>query len=151
MIQDFERQHSLRPTKKQACFHSILSFYPGENPGDAKMVEIAKRYLEELGITDTQYSITKHTDKAHLHLHIIANMVNNKGESIKDNCIRLRGKKAAQQLTLEYKLIQAVQKNLAVTNLEALSESEANRYKIYQPLQKIFRIARRWRTCRIAF
>src|SRR5437016_10469757 len=90
MIQDFERKHSLRPTKKQACFHSILSFYPGENPGDAKMVEIAKRYLEDLRITNTQYSITKHTDKAHLHLHIIANMVNNEGQAIKDNWIGLR-------------------------------------------------------------
>jgi len=91
MIQDFQMQHGLRPSKKQACFHSILSFYPGENPGDAIMVEIAKKYLEDLGITNTQYSITKHTDKAHLHLHIIANMVNNEGKSIKDNWIGLRG------------------------------------------------------------
>src|SRR5438105_4884848 len=75
MIQDFEMQHGLRPTKKQACFHSILSFYPGENPGDTMRVEIAEKYLERLGIINTQYSITKHTDKAHQHLHIIANMV----------------------------------------------------------------------------
>src|ERR1700712_4400624 len=120
MIQDFELQHQLRPSKKQACFHSILSFYPGENPGDKTMAEIAKKYLAEIGITNTQYVITKHTDKAHLHMHIIANMVDNNGNTIKDNWIGYRGKQAAQQLTQEYKLVPAVKKDLTLTNLEAL-------------------------------
>ncbi len=131
MIQDFELQHQLRPSKKQACFHSILSFYPGENPGDKTMAEIAKKYLAEIGITNTQYVITKHTDKAHLHMHVIANMVDNNGNTIKDNWIGYRGKQAAQQLTQEYKLIPAVKKDLALTNLEALNAVEANRYTIY--------------------
>lgn len=134
MIEDFKLQHESRPSKTKACFHSILSFYPGENPGDAKMIEIAQKYLKELGITDTQYCITKHTDKAHIHLHIIANLVNNEGESIKDNWIGLRGKKAAQRLTEEYKLVPAVGKNLELTHMESLSESEANRYKIYKAI-----------------
>ncbi len=131
MIQDFELQHQLRPSKKQACFHSILSFYPGENPGDNTMAEIAKKYLAEIGITNTQYVITKHTDKAHLHMHIIANMVDNNGNTIKDNWIGYRGKQAAQQLTQDYKLIPAVKKDLALTNLEALNATENKRYTIY--------------------
>ena len=131
MIQDFELQHGLRPTKKQACFHSILSFYPGENLGDKTMVELARKYLAGIGITNTQYAITKHTDKAHLHLHIIANMVDNNGNSIKDNWIGLRGKKVAQQLTQQYQLVPAIEKKLELTHLEALSQSEANKYKVY--------------------
>jgi len=131
MIQDFELQHQLRPSKKQACFHSILSFYPGENPGDKIMAEIAKKYLAEIGITNTQYVITKHTDKAHLHIHIIANMVDNNGNTIKDNWIGYRGKQAAQQLTQEYKLIPALEKDLALTNLQALNVTESKRYTIY--------------------
>jgi len=137
MIQDFELQHQLRPSKKQACFHSILSFYPGENPGDKTMAEIAKKYLAEIGINNTQYVITKHTDKAHLHMHIIANMVDNNGNSIKDNWIGYRGKQAAQQLTQEYKLIPAVKKDLALTNLKALNATEANRYKIYAAITEL--------------
>jgi hypothetical protein len=76
MAADFESQHLLRPDKQAACFHGILSFYPGEKPSDAMMKEIARKYLEQLGIVNTQYAISKHTDKAHLHLHIVANMVN---------------------------------------------------------------------------
>jgi hypothetical protein len=131
MAEDFLIQQQLRPDKKQACFHSILSFYPGEKPSDETMKEIVMKYLKELGIVNTQYAISKHTDKAHLHLHIVANMVNNEGKAISDSWIGLKGKKIAQRLTQEYKLIPALEKNLRLTNLEALSHSETNKYKIY--------------------
>lgn len=131
MADDFLEQAADRPTKGQACFHAVLSFYPGEKPTDKLMVEIAKKYLEEIGITDTQFAIAKHTDKAHLHLHIIANMVNNEGVSISDSWIGARGKRAAQKLTKEYGLVPAEKKNLALTNLDALGQSERNRYQIY--------------------
>ncbi|SKA13602.1 Relaxase/Mobilisation nuclease domain-containing protein [Chitinophaga eiseniae] len=131
MAEDFIDQAAQRPTKKQACFHAVLSFHPHEKPDDARIVTIAKEYLDEIGITNTQFAITKHTDKAHLHVHLIANMVNNEARSIKDNHIGLRGKKVAQKLTLKYGLIVAEKKNLALTHLEALDHSEANRYRIY--------------------
>lgn len=70
MAIDFQNQQQFRPEKKQACFHSILSFYPGEKPSDELMKEIALKYLKELGIVNTQYAVSKYTDKAHLHLHI---------------------------------------------------------------------------------
>jgi hypothetical protein len=131
MAEDFIRQQQMRPSKKLACFHGILSFYPGENPSNEMMKEIAKKYLDQLEIVNTQYAVSKHTDKAHLHLHIVANMVNNDGKSINDSYIGLRGKKIAQLLTQEYRLIPALEKNLNLTHLENLSETEANRYKIY--------------------
>jgi len=134
MAADFEMQHAMRPSLNNAVFHGILSFYPGEKIGDEKMVEIAKEYLQQMKIIDTQFVIVKHIDKNHSHLHIIANLVNNKGETIKDNWIGLRGKKAAQNLTSKYGLKEAISKNLELTNLEALSKREANRYVIYQAI-----------------
>lgn len=136
MIQDFTQQAERNTAKRQACFHSILSFYPGENPSNETMIAIAEHYLKEIGIGDTQYAITKHIDKAHLHLHIVANMVDNNGRSIKDNWIGYRGKKVAQALTQEYRLTPALKKDLARTNLEALSQSEATKYKIYTAIQE---------------
>jgi Relaxase/Mobilisation nuclease domain len=134
MAQDFEMQHELLPNKHKAVFHAILSFYPGKKPSDSKMVEIAKSYLNEVGIRDTQYSITKHIDKSHLHLHVIANLVNNQGKGISDSWIGARGKRVAQELTQQYDLKQAIGKNLKLTNLEALSEREATKYEIYQAI-----------------
>lgn len=134
MAADFEDQRSLRPSLTKAVFHAILSFHPTEKIEDARLVEIAKEYLKKIGITDTQYSITKHTDRNHPHLHVIANLVNNRGETIKDNWIGLRGKKVAQQLTIKYGLKQAVGKNLELTHLERLNEKEANKYVIYKAI-----------------
>jgi len=83
---------------------------------------------------ETQYAITKHTDRKHLHLHILANIVNNNGKAITDSFLGLRGKKIAQQLTKEYNLVPALNKNLEQTNIEALRKSEANKYKVYKAI-----------------
>jgi len=127
-------QQALRPSLTKAVFHGIISFYPGEKIEDKMMAEIAKKYLQEMGIINTQFAIVKHIDKNHSHLHIIANLVNNNGETIKDNWIGLKGKKVAQKLTVEYGLKEAIFKNVELTNLEALNEREANKYFIYQTI-----------------
>ncbi|HEU5053052.1 MAG TPA: relaxase/mobilization nuclease domain-containing protein [Hanamia sp.] len=134
MAKDFELQQSLRGSLTKAVFHGIISFYPGEKVEDKMMAKIARKYLIEMKITDTQFAIVKHIDKNHSHLHILANLVNDKGEAIKDSWIGLRGKKVAQKLTKKYGLKEAVSKNLSLTNLEALNEREANRYIIYQAI-----------------
>ena len=134
MADDFKTQQHFRPSLNKAVFHGILSFYPGEKIPDETMIEIAKKYLEELKINNTQYAITKHTDKDHQHLHILANLVNNNGETIKDNWIGLRGKNAAQKLTLQYNLKIAEGKNLDKILLENLNEKETNKYTIYQAI-----------------
>jgi hypothetical protein len=136
MADDFICQQQLRPGKQKAFFHAILSFHPTEKPSNETLTTIAGQYLERLGIVDTQYSIVKHTDRSHLHLHVVANMVDNNGNAIRDNFTGLRGKKIAQQLTQEYKLIPAIKKDLALTNLENMNEHEVTRYKIYMAISE---------------
>jgi hypothetical protein len=134
MAEDFERQHSLRPTISKAVFHGIISFYPGEQLHDETMAAIATEYLQEMKIINTQFLVVKHIDKRHLHLHILANLVDNNGEAITDSWIGLRGKKIAQKLTLKYKLKQAIAKDLSMINLEALNKKEVNKYVIYRTI-----------------
>ncbi|QJB38781.1 relaxase/mobilization nuclease domain-containing protein [Chitinophaga oryzae] len=137
MGNDFETNRQQLPDKHRAVFHGILSFYPGEQVTDERLVQIGREYLEKLGITNTQYVITKHTDTDHLHLHIIANLVNNSGKAIRDNWIGLRGKKAAQQLTQKYQLVPAIEKKIALTNLQALNHEETARYEIFQAIEAV--------------
>ncbi|WP_018615295.1 relaxase/mobilization nuclease domain-containing protein [Segetibacter koreensis] len=134
MASDFEEQQALRPSLHKAVFHAILSFYPGEKIHDEKMAQIAREYLKKLGIIDTQVAITKHCDKEHPHVHVIANLVNNQGKTIKDNWIGLKGKKVAQQLTKQYGLKEAVTKNLDLIHLDRLNEKEANRYAVFKAI-----------------
>lgn len=136
MAEDFENQHQLHPEVGKAVFHSVLSFSPGENPQDQLMVELARKYLTGLELNNTQFVITRHTDKDHAHMHIIANRVANDGNPIDDSWIGLRGKKIAQELTREYLLVPALNKNLKLTHRENLNESEERRYRLYEAVAK---------------
>jgi hypothetical protein len=137
MTEDFEGQHQLHPEVEKAVFHSVLSFPPGENPDDPLMVELARKYLVRLELSDTQFVITRHTDKDHAHLHIIANRIGNNGAPIDDSWLGLRGKKVAEELTREYKLAPALKKDLQLTHRENLNESEERRYRLYDAIAKI--------------
>ncbi len=137
MTADFEWQHRLMPDKENPVFHSTLSFPPGERVEDARLVEISKEYLQRIGMTNTQYALVKHTDKEHLHVHIVANRVNNDGEPIGKGMIIERSIKAARELTAEYGLQQEQGKRLDRTHLEALHEPDAKRYRIYAAIREV--------------
>jgi Relaxase/Mobilisation nuclease domain len=137
MAEDFQLQQQSRPGKEKAGAHIILSFHPDDEPSNELMQEMAQKYLTRMKLVNTQIAIVKHSDKNHPHLHIVVNMVDNNGQAIPDSWIGLRGKKTAQQLTQEYNLIPAIQKNLNQTNLEALNDAEATKYAIYQKIKEI--------------
>ena len=136
MAKDFAVQHRFKPEREKPVFHGMLSFPPGEDPGDEKMVAIAREFLQEIRMAPTQHVIVKHTDKAHLHLHIIANRVSDEGKIIGEGLLVERGIEAAQKLTLAYGLTPEDGKNLALTHLEALHEPDAKRYRLYQAIQR---------------
>ena len=135
MTEDFINQASFNPDKTKACFHAILSFSPQDKVDDKIMGQIAMNYLVEMGFANSQIAIVKHTDKDHQHVHLIANLVDNDGKSIKDSFMGLKGKKIAQRLTKEYRLTPAIKKELTKTHQEALGEGEKTRYQIYEAIK----------------
>jgi hypothetical protein len=88
-------------------------------------------------MVNTQYSIVKHIDKEHLHLHLIANKVNKMGKAIKDGWIGLRSKKVCEALTLKYEMRQGLGKNLKLTQMAALNKYDATKYKIYAAVSEM--------------
>jgi Relaxase/Mobilisation nuclease domain len=136
MAADFEWQHRLMPEKEKPVFHGVLSFPPGEQVTDERLVEIGRKYLERIGIADTQYAFVKHTDKPHLHMHIIANKVDNDGDPTGKGLIIERGIKAAEQLTREYELRPEEGKSLEQTHRQALHQPDGIRYRIYEAIKE---------------
>lgn len=57
MVEDFEDQARLNPRLKQNVGHISLSFSPEDTPKltDERMTQIAREYMQKMGITDTQY------------------------------------------------------------------------------------------------
>jgi relaxase-like protein len=135
MAEDFEWQHQLMPEKEKPVFHSVLSFPPGEVVPDERLVEIGREYMQKIGMVNTQYAFIKHSDKEHLHVHLVANRVNNEGRPIGKGLIIERSIKAAQELTQKYGLRQEQGKKLERTHREALHQPDAVRYRIYEAIR----------------
>lgn len=98
----FEIQASLNPFVKKPVYHLVLSFHPddGANLSDETMVQIAIHYLVMMGFTDTQITITRHREKDNPHMHIILNMVNNRGKRLSDYRDYDRSQEACKNISL---------------------------------------------------
>ena len=140
MADDFETQAELRQTITRPCFHAVLSFPPGEKVTDELLEDLAGKYLDGIGMVDTQFAIIRHTDTEHPHIHIIANRVNFQGKAISDSMIGRRGKAVAQELTRKFGLRPAEKKDISRTQVKAMSEPEQIRYRIYSAITSSLKV-----------
>lgn len=79
IIRSFAMQRSGRKEIKQPVGHIPISFSP-EDKGrmtDEFMVQLAKEYMQKMGIRNTQYIIVRHDNTDNPHLHIVYNRINN--------------------------------------------------------------------------
>ena len=91
---------------KNPVYHISLDFAHEDTPKltDGLMAEIAREYMKRMGIVNTQYIVCRHTDREHQHLHIVANRVDNDGNTISDRNDALRNVVVCKALTREYGL-----------------------------------------------
>ena len=91
---------------KNPVYHISLDFAHEDTPKltDGLMVEIAREYMRRMGIVNTQYVVCRHTDTEHQHLHIVANRVDNNGNTISDRNDAVRNVAVCKALTREYGL-----------------------------------------------
>ena len=135
MVQDFKDQTLLNPRLKNAVGHISLSFSPKDAPRmtDALMTQIAKEYMQRMGITDTQYLLVRHLDQPHPHCHLVYNRVGNNGQTISDRNIKIRNAKVCRALTEKYGLHLAPGKESV--RRERLREPDKTKYEIYDAVK----------------
>lgn len=144
MAEDFNDQTLLNPRLKNTVGHISLSFSPKDAPRmtDALMTQIAKEYMQKMGITDTQYLLVRHLDQPHPHCHLVYNRVGNNGQAISDKNIKIRNAKVCRELTEKYGLHLAPGKNEA--RREQLREPDKTRYEIYDAIKGALSRSRNW-------
>ncbi len=93
---------ALNPDVKQPVGRAMLAFNPKDTPRltDEYLVKIAREYMERMGIVNTQYTIVRHSEKAHQHVHIIYNRVDNDGKLISDSNNYYRSVAICKDITL---------------------------------------------------
>lgn len=144
MVQDFKDQTLLNPRLKNAVGHISLSFSSKDAPRmtDALMLDIAKEYMQRMGITDTQYLLVRHLDQPHPHCHLVYNRVGNDGQTISDKNIKIRNAKVCRALTEKYGLHLAPGKESV--RRERLREPDKTKYEIYDAIKTTLRNCGSW-------
>ena len=144
MVQDFKDQTLLNPRLKNTVGHISLSFSPKDAPRmtDALMTQIAKEYMQKMGITDTQYLLVRHLDQPHPHCHLVYNRVGNNGQTISDRNIKIRNAKVCRELTEKYGLYLAPGKD--DVRRERLREPDKTRYEIHDAIKGCLPKSKSW-------
>lgn len=146
MINDFKLQALLNPKVKNVVGHISLNF-PKEDAqmatDDKKMLEIAREYMDKMGIKNTQYLIARHTDKDHHHCHIIFNRVDNDGKCISDSNDRYRNEKVCKMLTAKHRL--HFSEGKTNVNQQNLKGEDAAKNKIYNAIKEVLPVSHSWR------
>lgn len=120
---------------KNPVYHISLDFAHEDTPRmtDALMVEIAREYMRRMGIVNTQYIVSRHTDKEHQHLHIVANRVDNDGNTISDRNDAIRNVAVCKALTREYGL--HFSKGKMNVKRDRLRGKDKVKYQIYDAIK----------------
>lgn len=144
MVEDFEDQARLNPRLQQNVGHISLSFSPEDAPKltDERMTQIAREYMQKMGITDTQYLLVRHLDQPHPHCHLVYNRVGDHGQTISDRNIKFRNAKVCRELTERFGLHLAPGKE--AVRRERLREPDRTRYEIYDTIRQELPRCRNW-------
>lgn len=100
--------------------------------------------MAKMGISNTQYIITRHLDKEHPHCHIVYNRVDNDGKCISDSNEWLRNKEVCKELKKKYGLTFGQGKDNVKT--ERLRGRSKTRQEIYLAVQAAKKTAKDWTT-----
>jgi len=104
IISSFNYQRSMNRNLGKAVWHSSISFAYTDKIDTKIMKVVANDYMNEIGLNDTQFLVVKHNDRQHKHLHILANRVDNKGDTVSDSFAANRTVKIMQALEKSYEL-----------------------------------------------
>ena len=141
----FEIQSQLNPRVSKPVGHIAISFKPEDKPRliNEFMVQVAKEYMEKMGIKDTQYVIVRHHNTPNPHCHLIFNRVDNNGKRISDSNWLKRNVRECKELKQKYGLTFGEGKSH--TRTERLRPDERARYEMAADVKSALKDSRNWK------
>ena len=141
----FEIQAQLNPRVSKPVGHIAISFKPEDKQRltDEFMSQIAKEYMEKMGIKDTQYVIVRHHNTPNPHCHLIFNRVDNNGKRISDSNWLKRNVRVCKELKQKYGLTFGEGKSQ--TRTERLRPNERIRYEMANDVRSALKDSHSWK------
>lgn len=137
MIRSFAMQRSGRKEIKQPVGHIPISFAPEDKHRmtDDFMVQLAKEYMQEMGIKNTQYIIVRHHNTDNDHLHIVYNRIDNDLKLISVNNDYKHNIKVCKKLKDKYNL--TYDKGKERVRREKLDNPDKVKYYIHDAIKTV--------------
>jgi hypothetical protein len=106
---EFAIARQLRPNLKVAVFHATLSVDSTEKledseENDQRWLAIAANYMKAMEFDNNQYTVVKHSDTEHDHIHIVANRICLDGGVVDDSWDYYKSQETIRQLERNYNL-----------------------------------------------
>ena len=141
----FEIQAQLNPRVSKPVGHIAISFKPEDKSRltDEFMAQIAREYMEKMGIKDTQYVIVRHHNTPNPHCHLIFNRVDNNGKRISNSNWLKRNVRVCKELKQKYGLTFGEGKSQ--TRTERLRPNERIRYEMANDVKSALKDLHSWK------
>ena len=135
IIRSFAIQRSGRREIKQPVGHIPIAFSPEDKDRMTNefILKLAKEYMQEMGIRNTQYIIVRHHNTDNEHLHIVYNRVDNDLKLISVNNDYKRNIKVCKKLKDKYSLTYG--KGKENIKREKLNDPDKVKYQIYDAIK----------------
>lgn len=145
----FKAQSRMRPTLKQFVGHISLSFSPHDTPklSNEFMAQIAREYLQRMGIVNTQFVVFRHQDQPHGHVHIVYNRIDNDGNSISSDSDFRKSAAITKALTREYGL--TFGKGKKDVRRDRLKGKDAIKYRLFDAVSEALKGCHDWDSFRV--
>jgi hypothetical protein len=123
----------MNPDLSRSVWHTAVSFNPQDEARlqahPQLMQQVASAYLKGMGLAQTQYVVIRHTDTGHSHFHIIANRVDNQGQTVSDSHNYSRSETLLRQIEAKYQLT-PMSEQAQRQSLEKLPERDRSRIEM---------------------
>lgn len=137
MIRSFTMQRSGRKEIKQPVGHIPISFAreDKERMSNDFMVQLAKEYMQQMGIKNTQYIVVRHHNTDNDHLHIVYNRIDNDLKLISVNNDYKRNIRTCKKLKDKYNLTYGKGKDRV--KREKLNDPDKVKYYIHDAIKAV--------------
>lgn len=144
IIQSFNTQRLMKPNIKHPVGHISLSYSPDdeERLTNAAMIKLAKEYMQEMNIIDTQFIIVRHFDNGNPHVHLVYNRIDNNSKVISDKNDRYRNEAVCKKLKDKYGLTYGKGKDKV--KQQKLRGKDKNKYQVYNAVKDALSNSTNW-------
>jgi len=144
IIQSFNTQRLMKPNIKHPVGHISLSYSPDDKDRltNGAMIKLAKEYMQEMNIVDTQFIIVRHFDNGNPHVHLVYNRIDNNGKVISDKNDRYRNEAVCKKLKDKYGLTYGKGKDKV--KQQKLRGKDKTKYQVYNAVRDALSKSNHW-------